>query len=87
MSEDPKTNNEETQTTPPAEQPKRAVVTDENNNEVAEQIVRQINSDGDAPPAIPDELSLLPLRDTVIRNSSRPMAKDDSSLFPAPPPT
>jgi len=66
MSEDPKTNNEETQTTPPAEQPKRAIVTDENNTEVAEQIVRQINSDGDAPPAIPEELSLLPLRDTVI---------------------
>ena len=34
--------------------------------EVAEQIVKQINSDGDGHPPIPDELPLLPLRDTVI---------------------
>jgi len=34
--------------------------------EVAEQIVKQINSEGEGPPAIPEELSLLPLRDTVI---------------------
>ncbi len=34
--------------------------------EVAEQIVTQINSEGDSHPPIPEELSLLPLRDTVI---------------------
>ena len=34
--------------------------------EVAEQIVSQINSEGDGHPPIPEELSLLPLRDTVI---------------------
>ncbi len=34
--------------------------------EVAEQIVKQINSEGDGHPPIPEELSLLPLRDTVI---------------------
>ncbi len=34
--------------------------------EVAEQIVKQINGDGDGHPPIPEELSLLPLRDTVI---------------------
>ncbi len=33
---------------------------------VAEQIVKQINQDGDGHPAIPEELPLLPLRDTVI---------------------
>ncbi len=34
--------------------------------EVAEQIVKQINSEGDGHPPIPEELALLPLRDTVI---------------------
>ena len=34
--------------------------------EVAEQIVSQINSEGDGHPPIPEELALLPLRDTVI---------------------
>ena len=34
--------------------------------EVAEQIVKQINSEGEGHPPIPEELSLLPLRDTVI---------------------
>ena len=34
--------------------------------EVAEQIVTQINADGDGHFAVPDELSLLPLRDTVV---------------------
>ena len=34
--------------------------------EVAEQIVTQINGEGDSHPPIPEELSLLPLRDTVI---------------------
>ena len=34
--------------------------------EVAEQIVTQINSEGEGHPPIPEELSLLPLRDTVI---------------------
>ena len=34
--------------------------------EVAEQIVKQINQEGDGHPPIPEELSLLPLRDTVI---------------------
>ena len=34
--------------------------------EVAEQIVTQINAEGDGHPPIPEELSLLPLRDTVI---------------------
>jgi len=34
--------------------------------EVDEQIVNQINGDTDATPPIPEELSLLPLRDTVI---------------------
>jgi ATP-dependent Lon protease len=34
--------------------------------EVAAQIVTQINSEGDGHPPIPEELSLLPLRDTVI---------------------
>ncbi len=34
--------------------------------EVAEQIVSQINSEGEGHPPIPEELSLLPLRDTVI---------------------
>ncbi len=33
---------------------------------VAEQIVTQINGEGDGHPPIPEELSLLPLRDTVI---------------------
>ena len=33
---------------------------------MAEQIVQQINSEGDGHPPIPEELSLLPLRDTVI---------------------
>ena len=64
MSEDSKKTKEETQAA--AEQPKMAIVTDANETEVAEQIVRQINSDNDNAPAIPDELSLLPLRDTVI---------------------
>lgn len=65
MSEDSKKNTEETQATP-VEQPTVTIVTDEAGGEVAEQIVRQINSDNDAPPSIPEELSLLPLRDTVI---------------------
>jgi len=34
--------------------------------EVAEQIVKQINSEGEGHPPIPEELALLPLRDTVI---------------------
>ena len=34
--------------------------------EVAEQIVKQINQEGEGHPPIPEELSLLPLRDTVI---------------------
>ncbi len=34
--------------------------------EVAEQIVTQINGEGEGHPPIPEELSLLPLRDTVI---------------------
>ena len=34
--------------------------------EVADQIVKQINDGGDGHPPIPDELPLLPLRDTVI---------------------
>jgi ATP-dependent Lon protease len=34
--------------------------------EVAEQIVKQINQEGDGHPPIPEELPLLPLRDTVI---------------------
>jgi ATP-dependent Lon protease len=33
---------------------------------VAEQIVKQINSEGEGHPPIPEELSLLPLRDTVV---------------------
>ncbi|MBV9849981.1 MAG: endopeptidase La [Armatimonadetes bacterium] len=35
-------------------------------DDVNEQIVRQINSEGEGRPPIPDELSLLPLRDTVV---------------------
>ena len=31
-----------------------------------EQIVRQINNDGEGHPPIPEELNLLPLRDTVV---------------------
>ena len=34
--------------------------------EVDEQVVRQINGEGDHTPAVPEELSLLPLRDTVL---------------------
>ncbi len=34
--------------------------------EVAEQIVTQINAEGDGQFSIPEELSLLPLRDTVV---------------------
>ena len=34
--------------------------------EVAEHIVKQINQEGEGHPPIPEELSLLPLRDTVI---------------------
>src|SRR5438309_995726 len=34
--------------------------------DVAEQIVKQINGDPDTPPQVPEEISLLPLRDTVI---------------------
>jgi ATP-dependent Lon protease len=34
--------------------------------EVAEQIVKQINQEGEGHPPIPEELALLPLRDTVI---------------------
>ena len=34
--------------------------------DVQEQIVKQINGDADTPPAVPEEISLLPLRDTVI---------------------
>ena len=43
------------------------IITEEVANDVQEQIVKQINGgDPDTPPAVPEEISLLPLRDTVI---------------------
>jgi len=59
-------NNNDPQTASTQVEVSPRVVT-ETSSDVAEQIVKQINGgDPDTPPAIPDEISLLPLRDTVI---------------------
>jgi ATP-dependent Lon protease len=47
-------------------EPASPPIISEHAEEVDEQIVNQINGDTDATPPIPEELSLLPLRDTVI---------------------